>query len=92
MCGIGGLIGGSPGDHLHVASCLRRALDHRGPDDAGHWHAPGEASAAVTLVHTRLAIQDLSPAGHPSASSGWSSRPSVIAFTPAPTRRCCCSS
>ena len=70
MCGIGGLIGGSPGDHLHVASRLRRALDHRGPDNAGQWHAPGEASAAVTLVHTRLAIQDLSPAGHQPMHSG----------------------
>lgn len=34
-------------------------LRHRGPDDSGLWEAPG-----VALGHTRLAILDLSPAGH----------------------------
>ncbi len=52
---------------------MRAALAHRGPDDSGieqpHPHA--------TLVHTRLAIVDLSSAGHqpmaegPQAASAW---------------------
>jgi asparagine synthase (glutamine-hydrolysing) len=59
MCGIGGIIGrDDPG--LIRAKRMRAALAHRGPDDSGierpHPHA--------TLVHTRLAIVDLSPAGH----------------------------
>src|SRR3712207_4270132 len=37
------------------------ALRHRGPDDAGEWWS---ADARVGLAHRRLAIIDLSPAGH----------------------------
>jgi asparagine synthase (glutamine-hydrolysing) len=36
-------------------------LVHRGPDDTGVWL---DASAGVALVHRRLAILDLTPAGH----------------------------
>ena len=36
-------------------------LRHRGPDDAGIWLEP---DAGLALGHTRLAILDLSPAGH----------------------------
>ena len=39
---------------------LHRALSHRGPDDQCHYHSP---DGAATLVHTRLAILDLSDAG-----------------------------
>jgi asparagine synthase (glutamine-hydrolysing) len=59
MCGIGGLIG------LHdeggvVSRRMLDALRHRGPDDEGF----AQPSATVSLVHTRLAIFDLTQAGH----------------------------
>jgi asparagine synthase (glutamine-hydrolysing) len=37
------------------------SLQHRGPDDSGIWI---DAEAGVALVHRRLSIVDLSPAGH----------------------------
>lgn len=40
---------------------MRETLSHRGPDDAGSWISP---DGRVGLGHTRLAIVDLSPAGH----------------------------
>ncbi len=40
---------------------MNNALVHRGPDDEGAWV---EESAGLALGHRRLAIQDLSPAGH----------------------------
>lgn len=36
-------------------------MSHRGPDDAGTWKSQ---DSAVMLGHRRLAIIDLSPAGH----------------------------
>ena len=42
------------------------ALQHRGPDDAGVWVDP---AAGVALAHQRLAIVDLSMAGHQPMSS-----------------------
>ena len=60
MCGIAGII------HLDGASVappiLQRMTDaiaHRGPDGEGHW-----IEGNVGLGHRRLAILDLSPAGH----------------------------
>jgi asparagine synthase (glutamine-hydrolysing) len=40
---------------------MRDTLDHRGPDDAGLWLDP---VAGIALGSRRLAIVDLSPAGH----------------------------
>ena len=60
MCGVAGII-----DHRNGAispAVLRRMTDavaHRGPDGEGHWIEGG-----VGLGHRRLAIIDLSPAGH----------------------------
>ncbi|HEV7342663.1 MAG TPA: asparagine synthase (glutamine-hydrolyzing) [Sphingopyxis sp.] len=62
MCGFTGFLersGFADGDAL-----LRRMADtiaHRGPDSDGYW-VDGEAG--VALAHRRLAIIDLSPAGH----------------------------
>jgi asparagine synthase (glutamine-hydrolysing) len=43
------------------------SLTHRGPDDADTWIDPG---AGIALGHRRLAVLDLSPAGHqPMASA-----------------------
>ena len=58
MCGIGGWFGLVPGAERREA--LRRALAHRGPDGAGERVMQ---SGAAALVHTRLAIVDLSAAG-----------------------------
>ena len=60
MCGITGLINlngdpVSPG----VLQRMTDAIIHRGPDGEGHW-----IQGNVGLGHRRLAIIDLSPAGH----------------------------
>lgn len=59
MCGIGGVLGVSDAGK-EVAGRLLSALRHRGPDDAGIVTPYRD----VHLVQTRLAILDLSPAGH----------------------------
>lgn len=65
MCGFAGVYGRPPS-----ADNLRRmglAIAYRGPDDSGVWIDP---EAALGLVHRRLSIIDLSPAGHqPMASA-----------------------
>ncbi len=57
MCGIAGWLGMLKNSDLYTR-CLVKALHHRGPDSAGieTWDRAG-------LVHTRLSIIDLSPAG-----------------------------
>jgi asparagine synthase (glutamine-hydrolysing) len=60
MCGISGILGSGPVDEAAVARLIR-PLAHRGPDDEGIWVDP---DAGVGLGHRRLAIVDLSPAGH----------------------------
>lgn len=71
MCGIAGLVDlGAEHDEgwlLATAGAMASTLRHRGPDDAGTWADP---SAGVALGFRRLAIIDLSPAGHqPMASA-----------------------
>lgn len=60
MCGITGIV------HLNGASVspvilqkMTDAIAHRGPDGEGHW-----IEGNVGIGHRRLAILDLSPAGH----------------------------
>lgn len=64
MCGLAGTIG--RGIRLDDAGTVAatRALHHRGPDDAGVVHIDTTAESRLTLVSTRLAILDPTPAGH----------------------------
>ncbi|HET8898293.1 MAG TPA: asparagine synthase (glutamine-hydrolyzing) [Rhodanobacteraceae bacterium] len=59
MCGIAGSWRSEMGDAGATRSLA--ALAHRGPDDHGVYRAGG---GGVVLLHTRLSIIDLSPAGH----------------------------
>lgn len=60
MCGITGLINlnGAPVSPI-ILKNMTDAIVHRGPDGDGHW-----TEGSVGLGHRRLAIIDLSPAGH----------------------------
>lgn len=60
MCGITGLINlnGEPVSPI-ILSKMSDAIAHRGPDSEGHW-----IEGNVGIGHRRLAIIDLSPAGH----------------------------
>lgn len=62
MCGIAGyaLASGRSADPAAVNAALNE-LAHRGPDDSGVF---GCTVSGVGLLHTRLAILDLSPLGH----------------------------
>lgn len=76
MCGLtGGWSRQRFGELEGALPRMTRALVHRGPDDDGHWF---DREAGIALGHRRLAIVDLSPAGHQpmvSASGRW-----VIAY------------
>lgn len=76
MCGLtGGWSRQRLSDLRAALPGMTDALVHRGPDDSGHWI---DEAVGIALGHRRLAIVDLSPAGHQpmaSASGRW-----VIAF------------
>ena len=57
MCGIAGWLGNLPDAENHAAH-MAQVLHHRGPDAHGIRSWPD-----TTLVHTRLSIIDLTPAG-----------------------------
>src|SRR5712692_9176836 len=64
MCGITGFITTTPRNIEELEDRVGRMTDqliHRGPDDSGAWVDP---AAGVALGSRRLAIVDLSPAGH----------------------------
>jgi len=65
MCGIAGFLNtraaAFPADAARISAAMNRSLQHRGPDDDGIWT---DAEAGVSLIHRRLSIVDLSPAGH----------------------------
>ncbi|TQQ13481.1 asparagine synthase (glutamine-hydrolyzing) [Vibrio cholerae] len=68
MCGISGFFSFSvPYDSTSLYK-INTWLQHRGPDDSGAWY---DEKQGIALGHTRLAIVDLSPAGHqPMTSAG----------------------
>ena len=91
MCGVAGLVRlghthkagqdnsstayPASSDLAALAQAMGQTLKHRGPDDAGLWQ---DESLGVAFAHRRLAIVDLSPAGHQpmqSADGQW-----VLAF------------
>jgi len=63
MCGIAGFIDCNQNSSAEILDAMVGVLQHRGPDDKGsqliEW-----GDAQVGLGHTRLAILDLSAAGH----------------------------
>jgi asparagine synthase (glutamine-hydrolysing) len=71
MCGLAGFVSSNGESADALVETVRRmcaAVVHRGPDDSGEWI---DAARGVAIGFRRLAILDLSPAGHqpmPSAS------------------------
>lgn len=64
MCGLAGFLQQRPVGGAEAASVLDRmttSITHRGPDTHGAWL---DSDAGIALGHRRLAIIDLSPAGH----------------------------
>lgn len=64
MCGLVGFLGGAVGNTDSNERLLRDMSDllvHRGPDDGGYWC---DSEQRIGLGHRRLAIVDLSRAGH----------------------------
>ena len=62
MCGFAGFLG-APRDLVDARETLMQmgsAIHHRGPDECGDWM---DLSQQIGLVHRRLSILDLSPAG-----------------------------
>lgn len=70
MCGIAGYFSSrAPEFGGGVLVAMGDAIAHRGPDDQGAWF---DGEAGVGFVHRRLAIVDLSEAGHqPMASQSY---------------------
>lgn len=61
MCGIFGTFVVGPNASKSRVSCVSELLKHRGPNAQDHWY---DEQDDVLLAHQRLAIVDLSPAGH----------------------------
>src|SRR5689334_25367521 len=62
MCGVTGFVAaGAEDDLLRDVRRMCDALVHRGPDDAGEWI---DAGSGVAIGFRRLAIIELSAAGH----------------------------
>ncbi len=63
MCGISGFITSDVFDVTSIISSMNDSLIHRGPDSGGVWVDQSD-SINIAFGHRRLAIQDLSAAGH----------------------------
>lgn len=69
MCGISGVLSDKENNSIDIkrtAAIMSGILSHRGPDDSGVWSSPENICA---MSHSRLAIIDLSSAGHQPMSS-----------------------
>lgn len=70
MCGLTGFLGGAGSFDVSSSEALLRrmgdAIARRGPDDSGIWY---DRDRHIGLSHRRLAIVDLSAAGHQPMSS-----------------------
>jgi len=63
MCGIAGICVILPNPHSDLEKIVTRlglAIKHRGPDAVGSWH---NTELGVAIVHQRLSVIDLTPAG-----------------------------
>src|SRR3569623_991575 len=60
MCGIAGILATGAVSKQSVTR-MTRPIAHRGPDDSGCWI---DTAAGIGLGHRRLAIVDLTVAGH----------------------------
>jgi len=63
MCGIAGFVDSSGSLGMEALASASRAIAHRGPDDCG-LQIVSAGKLQVGLANRRLAILDLSPAGH----------------------------
>lgn len=61
MCGIVGIINNTSVCLHEQLRLMMNSIQHRGPDSYGEWL---RSDGKLLLGHRRLAIQDLSPAGH----------------------------
>ncbi|MBZ0072532.1 MAG: asparagine synthase (glutamine-hydrolyzing) [Thiohalobacteraceae bacterium] len=63
MCGLAGFYrpSGLASEASALATAMASTIAHRGPDDAGVWT---DLNVGIALAHRRLAVLDLSPAGH----------------------------
>ena len=79
MCGFAGFLGGRWSDGCKEAEFRLKEMNgrifHRGPDSEGYWH---DSISGIALGHRRLAIVDLSSAGHQPMTS--SNGRFIIAF------------
>src|SRR5438309_1708070 len=67
MCGLAGAIGQIDPPVRDAVIRMPQRLAHRGPDDQGLWSSVDQAANSgigAVLAFRRLAIIDLSPAGH----------------------------
>lgn len=61
MCGFAGELRSQPSAQQERLHAMGRAIAHRGPDATDVWT---DTAAGIGMVHRRLAIVDLSPAGN----------------------------
>lgn len=68
MCGFAGFLksGRGPDNAEELLEVMGNAIANRGPDSFGYWV---DQEAGIGFAHRRLAIVDLSPAGHQPMSS-----------------------